>query len=118
MTRSGIERVINAVEVFQLPAPDFRVSDHRTIALLFGHKAFEKMNGDERVRAAYQHCCLRYVTNQRMTNQSLRERFKLHESKSETVSRVIRDAVEAGQVKGDDPTSKSKKYARYVPFWA
>jgi ATP-dependent DNA helicase RecG len=115
---SGIDKVINAVEVFQLPAPDFRVSDHRTIAVLFAHKAFEKMDRDERVRAAYQHCCLRYVMNQRMTNQSLRERFKLPESKSETISRVIRDALDAGRVKGEYPTSRSKKYARYVPFWA
>jgi ATP-dependent DNA helicase RecG len=115
---SGIDKVINAVEVFQLPAPDFRVSDHRTSAIMFAHKAFEKMDGDERVRAAYQHCCLRYVTNQRMTNQSLRDRFKLPEAKSETISRVIRDAVDAGRVKPEDATSKSKKFARYVPFWA
>lgn len=115
---SGIDKVIDAVEVFQLPAPDFRVTDHRTSAILFAHKAFEKMDGDERVRAAYQHCCLRYVMNGRMTNQSLRDRFKLPESKSETISRVIRDAIASGRVKAEDPTSKSKKYARYVPFWA
>jgi ATP-dependent DNA helicase RecG len=56
--------------------------------------------------------------NQRMTNQSLRDRFKLPESKAETISRVIRDAVDAGRLKPEDPDSRSKRYARYVPFWA
>lgn len=115
---SGIDKVIHAVEIYQLPAPDFRIADHRTTAILFAHKAFEEMGGDERVRAAYQHCCLRYVMNERMTNQSLRERFKLSEAKAETISRVIRDAVNAGRIKPDDPANRSKRYARYVPFWA
>lgn len=37
------------------------------------------MYRNDRVRACYQHCCLRYVMNQKMTNRSLRERFKLPE---------------------------------------
>lgn len=86
--------------------------------MLFAPKPFDLMDREERVRAAYQHACLRYVTNYRMTNQSLRERFRLPSSKAETISRVIRDAVDAGQVKPDDPTSGSKKFAKYVPFWA
>ena len=115
---SGIDRVIDAAEVFQLPAPDFRATEHRTSAILFRTKSFRDMDREERIRAAYQHCCLRYVTNQRMTNQSLRDRFKLPASKAEAASRIIRDALEAGRIKPEDPTSKSKKYARYVPFWA
>jgi ATP-dependent DNA helicase RecG len=59
-----------------------------------------------------------YVMNERMTNQSLRERFGFPESKAETISRVIRDALEAKRIKPDDPTSRSKRYARYIPFWA
>jgi ATP-dependent DNA helicase RecG len=115
---SGVDKVIAMVEAFQLPAPDFRTSDRRTVAVLFAHRPFERMDRDERVRAAYQHSCLRYVMSKHMTNQSLRERFKLPESKMETVSRVIRDAVEAGRVKPEDEKNHSRKYARYVPFWA
>jgi len=33
-------------------------------------------------------------------------------------SRIIRDAIEAELIKEDDPMSKSRKYASYVPFWA
>ena len=78
------------------------------------------MDRDDRIRACYQHCCLRYVMNQKMTNQSLRERFKLPESKSGTVSQIISATVEAGKIKADSTGSGtvSKRYSRYVPIWA
>jgi len=33
-------------------------------------------------------------------------------------SRIIRDALEDKVIKEDDPESKSRKYASYIPFWA
>lgn len=114
---SGIDKVVHAAEVFQLPAPDFIVDSARTTAVLFALKPFEDLDRDERVRACYQHCCLRYVTRERMTNQSLRERFQLSDHKMATISRVISDAVDAGKVRLEDPGS-GRKYARYIPFWA
>jgi ATP-dependent DNA helicase RecG len=115
---SGVDKVIQAAELFQLPAPDFRVGERRTSAVLFGHKDFEDMDRNDRVRATYQHCCLRYVMNEKMTNQSLRERFRLSEKKTESVSRAIRDAVDAGKIKLADPEQTSLRYRNYVPFWA
>jgi ATP-dependent DNA helicase RecG len=53
-----------------------------------------------------------------MSNQSLRERFGLHESKVATVSQIIGAAKEAGLVKVDDAETTSTRYARYLPFWA
>lgn len=115
---SGIDKVVDSAEVYQLPAPDFRVSERRTTVVLFAHKRFQNMNPGDRIRACYQHCCLRYVMNERMSNQSLRERFKLPEERSGTVSRIIRETTEAGLVKLDNPEIASRRYARYVPFWA
>jgi len=115
---SGVDKVIQSAEVYQLPAPDFRVSERHTTAVLFSYVGFEKMDGKNRIRACYQHCCLRYVMNERMTNQSLRERFKLPENKSTTVSQVIADAVDAKLIKPDDATTGSRRYAQYLPFWA
>ena len=69
-------------------------------------------------RHLYQHCCLRYVMNEKMTNQSLRERFKLSEKKTESISRAIRDTVEAGKIKLADPEQSSLRYRSYLPFWA
>jgi len=110
--------VIDAVEVFQLPPPDFRAGVGRTTVVLLAYKAFEAMDRSERVRACYQHCCLRYVMNEKMSNQSLRERFKLPESKAANVSQVISEAVKAGKIKLDDSGTTSKRYARYIPYWA
>lgn len=115
---SGIDQVIKAVEEYQLPAPDFRSNLQRTEVVLFGHTPFNKMNLDARVRACYQHCALQWVSKEPITNRSLRERFRLPESKSEAISRTIRDTIEAGKIKPFEPEKKSLRYRSYVPFWA
>ncbi len=115
---SGVDKVVKAVEAHQLPPPDFRVGEVRTTAVLFSHKDFEAMDRSERIRAAYQHCCLSYVCNQRMTNQTLRERFGLPANKAESASRTIRDAVAAEKIKVADPEQTSLRYRSYIPFWA
>ncbi len=115
---SGIDKVISSIEAFQLPAPDFRVAEVHTIAILFAPLKLSEMSRNDKIRACYQHCCLKYVTNEQMTNQSLRERFNLSEVKSDVASRIIRDTLEAGKIKLNDPENSSKRYSRYIPFWA
>lgn len=115
---SGIDRVVDSVETFQLPAPDFRVELNRTFVTIFGHKSFEAMDREDRVRACYQHCVLKWVMSQRMTNQSLRYRFHLPESKSASISQIIAYAIEEGRIKLDEKVGTSRKFARYVPIWA
>lgn len=115
---SGIDKVVNAAEVYQLPAPDFRVGECRTTAILFAHQSFSAMSKSDRIRACYQHCCLMYVSNQRMSNQSLRERFGSSEAKQATVSLVISATKEAGLIKADESETNSTRYARYLPYWA
>ena len=115
---SGIDKVIQAVEAYQLPAPDFQPAYRRTAVILFGYKPFEEMDREDRVRACYQHCALRWVTHRQMTNQSLRERFKLSKSRAEAISRTIRDTMEMGKIRLFDPNQTSLRYRSYVPFWA
>ncbi|MDI1297818.1 ATP-binding protein [Methylotenera sp.] len=115
---SGVDKVVSAAEIYQLPAPAFRVGEMRTIAILFAHQDFSSMSKDDRVRACYQHCCLQYVSNSRMSNQSLRERFGVVESKAATISLIIGATKEAGLIKDDAAETKSTRYARYLPFWA
>lgn len=43
-----------------------------------------------------------------MSNQTLRERFKIDEKNSAIASRIIRDTIEAKLIKEEDPSSKSK----------
>lgn len=115
---SGIDKVVHLAEAYQLPAPDFRTSETRTTAVLFAHQDFADMSKSDRIRACYQHCCLKYVSNNRMSNQSLRERFRLPESKTATASQVIGATKEAELIKPDESDTTSTRYARYLPFWA
>lgn len=61
---------------------------------------------------------VRYVMNQPMTNQSLRERFKLPESRAGTSSQIIATTVDAEKIKLADPNQTSTRYRSYLPFWA
>lgn len=115
---SGIDRVINAAEVFQLPPPDFHVAHKRTSIMIYGPKPVEDMDRSDRTRACYQHCVLKWVMGERMTNQTLRERFGLSEDKAATASQIISQTIEAGLIKQDDSVGTSRKFARYLPFWA
>ena len=115
---SGIDKVVQAAEVFQLPAPDFRAGFQRTEVVIYGVRSFDEMDRADRIRACYQHALLKFVMREQMTNQSLRERFHLPESKSAIVSQVISATQEAGLVKTDERSGGSRKFARYVPFWA
>lgn len=53
-----------------------------------------------------------------MTNQSLRERFKIDDRNSAIVSRIISETLSENLIKSSDPDAKSKKYAKYIPYWA
>jgi predicted HTH transcriptional regulator len=75
------------------------------------------MNKKDRVRACCQHCCLKYVAGEKMTNESLRGKLEIAESSYPIASKIISDAIVAGLVRLDD-ASKSRKYAQYVPKWA
>lgn len=115
---SGIDKVVSLAEKYFLPAPDFRAGETRTSAILFTHKSFDDMDRDERMRACYQHACLCQVSNRKMTNQSLRERFGLSPHRADVVSRIIADVVGEGKIKIDNPQSRSRRYAKYVPHLA
>lgn len=114
---TGIDKVVQAAEDSLLPAPDFQVVADQTRVTINAPRSFTAMTKEERLRATYQHACLQWVSNQRMTNASLRKRFGISEGNLAMVSRVIADAVEAGLIKPFDPTSKSRRLSQYVPFW-
>lgn len=115
---SGVDKVIQQAEVWQLPAPDFQVKETHTKAILYAHQDLNDMNRADKVRACYQHCAIMYITNQRMTNQTLRDRFKIEKQNAAVASRIISDALEEKFIKPEEPDSKSRKFVRYLPFWA
>ena len=115
---SGVDRVVHAAELGGLPPPAFSAGHRRTLVRIFGRRPFAEMSREERVQACYQHCALRWVEAERMTNQTLRKRFQLAESQANTVSQIIRATIDAELIKSDQSIGGSKKYAQYLPFWA
>ena len=114
---TGIDKVVDAVESFALPAPVFENPPGSTRALLFAHKPLREMDRQERLHACYMHACLRYVTQQPMTNSSLRTRFEIADRNASTASRILADAVDEGLIVVADPTA-GPRLRRYLPFWA
>lgn len=118
---TGIDKVIEAIEAFQLPAPDFTAITTTqpgfTKATLFAPRKLNDMDSKERIRACYQHACLCHVSGGRMTNASMRQRFGIEEHNAAKASRIIAEALAADLIMPFDP-DQGKKYARYLPFWA
>jgi len=114
---SGIDKVIYECEYNQLPAPEIVVGENYTRIILYGLKSFREMDKLDKVRACYLHACLKYVSGEFMTNQSLRERFGIEEKNYSIASRIISDSIDDGMVKVYDEENKSRKYAKYLPFW-
>lgn len=114
---TGIDKVVDAVEAFALPAPVFEKPPESTRAMLFAHKPFREMDRQERLHACYMHACLRHVTQKPMTNSSVRARFKIADRNASIASRLLADAVDEGLIVVADPAVGSR-LRRYLPFWA
>jgi ATP-dependent DNA helicase RecG len=115
---SGIDKALLAVEVYGMPPPEFIEGEHYFKAIIYSPRQFNRMTKEERIRACYFHCCLKHIANDRMTNTTLRDRFKIEEKNYPVISSVIKDTLVKKLIKPGDPESKSKKHAFYVPFWA
>ncbi|MEN8220976.1 MAG: ATP-binding protein [Pseudomonadota bacterium] len=117
---SGIDKALIQIEADKLPALDIREGETRTTVSMQARKAFSDMNKSERIQACYQHCCLKYVMSEMMTNQSFRERLGISDAKTdrEAVSRTIAATLEKNMIRLNDPENSSKRYAKYVPYWS
>jgi predicted HTH transcriptional regulator len=114
---SGWDKVTAAIELHQLPPPLVETQENATRVVVFGPRPLARMEKADRIRAVYQHACLRYVMHENMTNTTVRQRFGLDDKARPTASRLIREAVNARAVVAYDPTVGNKSL-RYVPWWA
>lgn len=115
---SGIDKVVFNIELYQLPAYDAQVQEKHTKIILYSYQKFADMDKKDRIRACYQHACLKFITNDKMTNTTLRERFKISDENAAMVSRIIKDTYDAGLIKEEDPENRSRKFVKYIPVWA
>ena len=117
---SGIDKALIEIETAKLPALDIRVGETRTNISIQAKKSFHDMTKSEKVQACYQHCCLKYVMSEIMTNQSFRERLGMLDSKSnrDLISRTIKFTLDKKLIRITDPESQSRRYAKYIPEWS
>ena len=114
---TGYDKVILECEKYHLPVPNIFIDERYTRITLFKHKPFSELNKKDRINICYMHACLKYVSGDLLTNQSLRERFGLDERNITSVSNIIADTVKYGLIKDYFEESKSKKHAKYIPVW-
>ncbi|MBL8005326.1 MAG: putative DNA binding domain-containing protein [Candidatus Kapabacteria bacterium] len=115
---SGLDKVINYIELFQLPPMSILIDEVRTKMTLYSYKKLNELDKKEKILACYQHACLKFVSAERMTNASLRDRFKIENRNYAIASRIIKDAIDEGKIKNEDPNNSSRKHAKYIPYWA
>jgi ATP-dependent DNA helicase RecG len=112
---SGLDKVVQACEVFQLPAPLFRTESDATQAVLYGPRSFAEMTQDERVRACYFHAVLKFLSADKMKNASLCARLGIAAKNAAQATAVINRTLDAGLIRVADPEHPR---AGYVPHWA
>lgn len=115
---SGIDKALFAIEVYGLPPIEFTNTPNAFKVSLFKPKKFKQMTSEERMRACYQHCCLKYVSGEHMTNNSFRTRLGLKKNQYTQAWKIIKEAVERNFIKPGSAHSRSRRFAYYVPFWA
>lgn len=115
---SGLDKTIFYVELYQLPPIKITVQENRTVVSMFAYKTLNSMDKEERQNACYQHACLKYVSNEKMTNQTFRERLGIEEHNSALASRIIKETITAHLIKEENPENQSRKYRKYIPWWA
>jgi ATP-dependent DNA helicase RecG len=113
---SGIDKVVFETERHKLPAPLFERTDEHTRSILFSYKSLNNMDKEDRIRACYLHCCLKWVEREPMNNASVRERFGIENHNKALASRIIALTVASGLIKLYD-TDAGVRNRRYIPSW-
>ena len=89
----------------------------KTTVTLYAPKLFQDMGRDDKVRACYLHCCLRYVQREKTTNTTVRERFKIEKRNAPIASKIISQTIEEGLIRIENPNNNSAKFMSYIPYW-
>jgi predicted HTH transcriptional regulator len=112
---SGLDKVLEQAEFFQLPPPLFRAEENSTQAVLYGPRGFAAMTPEERVRACYFHAVLRFLSGDKMKNASLCKRLGIASKNAAQATAVINKTLDAKLIRIADPDHPR---AGYVPHWA
>ena len=114
---TGIDKALAAMEKVRGAPISFQTGGQDvTEAIVFATRPYAKLSPGLKALACYQHCALRSLHHEPMTNVSFRERFGLNASKREDVSRLFKKLVDRKLIKRSI-IGHSNKHASYVPQW-
>ena len=113
---TGWDKIVDACERQQLPAPKIELFAESTKVTLYAYVPFERLSPDERLWACYLHACLLYVQGEYLTNSSLRGRFGVQSTAAGSISRLIKTAVGKGLIVPYGATT-APRHMKYLPFW-
>lgn len=115
---SGIDRALEALSNEKLPNPKIEKDSDFTRVTLYRTNPLSRLTNNEKAQAIYWHCVLIYVLEgEPMTNDSICDRFWIEKQNSAVASRLIKLSKESWKIKPFDPNSKTRKHAKYIPFW-
>ena len=111
---SWVDRALENIEIYQLPAPKFEKYDNDFVKVtIYWPKELRHMSEEDKIRACYQHCVLKYLSQEeKMTNSSLRERLMIKEKNYSIASRIIKLTLNSWKIK------LWEKNKEYIPYWA
>ncbi|WP_432412412.1 ATP-binding protein [Rasiella sp. SM2506] len=115
---SGFVKSVASIEFFGLPPLRFIEGANSFKVIMYSPRKFSEMSQDERIEAVYQHSVIQFLSNSSLTNNSLRERLRMNTKQRPQISLLIKQAIELGRIKPEDPNNSSTKFSKYIPFWA
>lgn len=114
---SWVDKVVMSIEKEKLPPPKFEVNDDFTRVTMYSWEDITSLSKEDRVRACFQHCVIKYILKDYMTNTSFRDRMNLEQKQYTVASWIISQTIDAWYIKVLDPENKANRHTKYVPIW-
>ena len=114
---SGFDRMEEGMSDLKIPAPKVETGEDFTRTKLYWYPSLSKWPKEDKIRTCYLATCYYYINEIPVANAVLRKRFGVADQNMSTVSRIIKDTMDAGMIKPVD-SHAAPKLMRYVPYWA
>lgn len=113
---TGWDKIAAASPVFGCPTPQLERFEDSIRVTLVGRRGLNDMTFDEKMWTIYSYACYLWVSKKYLTNQELRQLFRLPDKDNSVISRLLTQAVEQKYLRVFDVNS-SPRDRKYLPFY-
>lgn len=114
---SGFDRIEEECALRKMPSIFLETDATKTTMTLYRRYGYREFDKQDIIRTCYTFACLRHFNGLETTNPILRERLGVEDRNAAMVSRILKECVDAGDLKGAE-SAKDKRSLNYVPFYA